>query len=217
MIEVRKKLILSDYVIAKLVEGKTNDDVIGVLKKLSTTQLMKLLYLTILQCVEVEGDNQKSYRNTPFGILDNWIAYLNGPVEDDVYLSLSFLPTIKQSSVRNYKLRDKSDSNDIRQFYFLNDTFDFSDNNELRMKLIRKYELNNQMEWINKGVQEIDITKFPFNDIQKLIWITHSGKLWGMAQHNKDKKMSTDNIHFLKEEKTKIKDALGECLNKNRI
>jgi hypothetical protein len=206
MCDVRKKLILFDYAISKFADWKKEQKNVSLdeaLNSFSTTQLMKLMYLVCLQCVT---EQQNSYTETPFSKLDKWIAYKNGPVEDDVYWSLSYLPTIQKNVENPYRLRNNNDSGKIETYFYINN-IDFSNSESVRKELIIKYNLSEDINLIDTGIKNI-IKKenFPFDDIDKLIRISHSGMLWRAAQHNEEKKMSTDNIYLLREEKKKIDD-----------
>jgi hypothetical protein len=92
MCDVRKKLILANVVIEKFktwqLERQVN--VNEVFDRFSTTLLMKLLYLSCL--FSIKNTQKKTYKETPFGVLDKWVALRYGPAEDDIYPAMGYQP-----------------------------------------------------------------------------------------------------------------------------
>ena len=72
----------------------TKDEVI---KGLSTTHRMKLLYFTCLQ--SAFDENGRYQKDNLFKYFNNWVAYPNGPVEQSVYDHI----TIQRDKDKNFE------------------------------------------------------------------------------------------------------------------
>jgi len=225
MCDVRKKLILANVVIEEYkkwqieVRKVKKDEVFN---GFSTTLLMKLLYLSCL--LSIEG-KIKTYRNTPFGILDKWIALPNGPVEDDIYSAIGYksMPTISYdfSKKDSYKYSE-SEINDkyikeINTYYEFEDSIKLTDTNaDILNKLAKskKFDLNTEKEQIEQGFNKlvnepgikIDVSTSKKNDrtINCLSKFSHL-ILWNAALSRNAKKLATDNIYLLEDELNYLK------------
>lgn len=104
MCKLRRKLLMFDYTVGKLVEWDTNrkledlsiDNINKSLANFSSVRLMKLLYFICLQSVIEKGELLESRtengkeitlydRLDLFDLFDNFVALPMGPAEDDVY------------------------------------------------------------------------------------------------------------------------------------
>lgn len=118
MCQLRRKLLMFDYTVGKLVEWDTNselniltaDSINESLQKFTSIGFMKLLYFICLQSVN-ERINLISYKQTNnikvmdndkidlFRLFDNFVALPKGPAEDDVYSH--------RSTLLSYRYEDK--------------------------------------------------------------------------------------------------------------
>ena len=198
MCDVRKKLILFDYAITefvnKIAELKKESKE-KVLESFTTTRIMKLMYFASLLSVKLTLE----YSQTPFSILNNWIAYGNGPVEDDVYRKLSYLPSYQRNEHGSYKERDRSDFGKITDFFGVSNAGEIDN----RYKIDQETKIN-----ISKGIEEVCKMNLHNLPTEILIEISHAGLLWNTAQYHNQKKMTTNNLFQLKVELDEIKEVL---------
>jgi hypothetical protein len=214
MCDVRDKLILFDHAISEFAELTSKEKGIsfnGALAEFSTTRIMKLVYLISLDCIDTEND--KSYKDTLFSKLDRWNAYKNGPVEEDVYWSLSFLPTIKKTFSEPYKERraEKEDYNEIFKFYGITTPPADLNSKNVRDFLIEKRGLREDIKKISSAIKKDAEAekgrKLLSYSVDKLIRISHSGVLWVAGRYEDDLRMDPKNIYRLREEKRAIEEA----------
>lgn len=217
MCDVRKKLILANAVIEKykkwqIDERKVKEE--DALNGFSTTLLMKLLYLSCLYTMKDTTEN--TYRNTPFGVLDRWVALPNGPAEEDVYTIIGFqpMPTI------SYKFENV----DGNKYSKINENYDGQHIEEVQRYyevqstdldvLSAKYDLTDKKAQIEHGFDalinvfgnRINVSIEKSDDtIKYLSKITHL-ILWNSARNRNDKKLTTNNIYSLQDEYSRLKE-----------
>ena len=232
MRDVRKKLILANVLIEEYKKWQQKKQVPDdkIFDGFSTTLLMKLLYLSCLYSIKEE---EKTYRNTPFGVLDKWIALPKGPAEDDIYSAIGYqyMPTIsydlkkpdcqKYSRLEEY---DKKNIDKINRFYYENDTQNYiKDNDEptdVLDRLIQRFDLSTAKKQLEFGFDELmknigeyinvstdEKTNRTINFLSKLSHLI----LWNAALNRDAKILATDNIHLLRGEQTKLNDILPKA------
>lgn len=194
---LRKKLILFDYTIGKLVEWKQKENpemsVDACLKELSGIRLMKLLYFVCLASVKEEVED---VQKTLLGIFDNYLAYENGPVEVDAYNN--------RASLFHYRFVDNvlQVSSEYRksfeyEFGLFEDEFKVDDPFKT---LIAKEKLTDQIKMIDDSFDLLEEKKvLVCEETQNLVNLSHNLKLWNEANKSNGK-LSVDNIYLLKEE-----------------
>lgn len=192
--------------------------------------LHRLVYLISVLSV---NNSMKSCSQTPFAVMDNWRAEPYGPVEDNVFMSDTYLPTIlaergkvdyqiplteypysrnltKIELKESIKRYSKTNLDNCKDFFGNN--FPQSDNNdEIQQTLISKYNLNEQTALIDKTIDKslsLIIPVIPYEPT--FIDCTHT-MLWGAAARwNDSKTMFLKNIYLLQEEKQSILNYIKE-------
>jgi len=228
MCDVRKKLILTNVVIEKYKTWQINEKGIDkdkVFDNFSTTLLMKLLYLSCL--FSIKNTNAKTYRNTPFGTLDEWIALPNGPAEDGLYSAIGYqpMPTISYNLGKEdgYKyseeINDKSHINKINRYYY-DDVAEIKIEDNILEKLISDFDLSNARRDIEQGFDtlfneignKIDTSTLEKSNrtIGYLSRLTHLF-LWNAALYRDTRTLATDNIYLLNDELNELDGILVEA------
>ncbi|MDR0830570.1 MAG: hypothetical protein LBN95_10750 [Prevotellaceae bacterium] len=214
MCKLTQKLALFNYMIDKWTEeqvkiGTDNhelpkDEVIlfekknTAIQKFSTTRFMKLAYFTCLESARRENEKAKNgdiqIEETLFYHFNNWVAYTNGGVEQDIYNHKEQMKTISKNEKFQYKL---------------------DENNNLKDELTRIIEKDNLSKYtkmiddsIKSLINDEDGKSIPFDaddDIGKLIWLAH-GELWNIAQWAENKEMFVNVPYFLQKELDKFKE-----------
>jgi hypothetical protein len=216
MCDVRKKLILANVVIEKYKNwqmniGQVNEE--DVLNGFSTTLLMKLLYLSCLFAVK-KAKQATTYRKTPFGVLDKWVAFENGPIEDGIYAALSYQPPFATvsydiSKEDGYKYSLSTNIKKINEYYGCK--LQEQDNDVLN-KLIEKFDLANEKEQIEDGFDmlietirsKIDVFSPDKHELTEYLSNLSHLVLWNAASNRNAKILATDNIYLLKDEYKKL-------------
>lgn len=224
MCVLRRKLLLFDYLIGKLVEWQARndfsklsmDDIDKILKTMSGTRLMKLLY--IISIVNI-NDSINSLDETLFGVFDDYVAMKNGPVEDFLYHNRSILlrfsfysGELKTSNSyhEHFKFnypevdRDIYESDTYHHERILADQLNSPRNNHEGIET----PLNYYKDIIDNNIQYLkDLgDAFPFEDVEKLIEITHRLPLWNQYINKEDKHYKL-NIDDLQSESIVFKEA----------
>jgi hypothetical protein len=212
MCDVRKKLILANVAIMKYknwqISRGTNENVFD---GFSTTLLMKLLYLSCL--FTMKDNTAKTYRKTPFGVLDRWIAFPNGPAEEGIYSAIDRqpMPTINYNigKADGHKYSEETNIEKINAYYDC--TLDES--SDVLTKLVNQYNLQNERTQVENGFDElvnkigtrIDVSTPEKNNltIEYLSKLSHL-ILWNGALNRNAKKLATDNIQLLQDEYSKL-------------
>ena len=231
MCDVRRKLILTNVVIEKYRKWQEEVNEISeiyVYKGFSTTLLMKLLYLSCL--FSIKGTQEKTYRKTPFGVLDKWIALPNGPAEDDVYSAIGYqpMPTVvydlsQEDGCKYSKFEiDKKNLEKIKAYYRVGDN-DIAIDNVLD-DLVKIFKLEEYRLQIEGGFdtlverikevdenKKIDVSTQEKNNctIDYLSNLTHL-ILWNAALNRDEKRLATNNIYLLKDEYGKLEKHLNK-------
>lgn len=213
MCKLRRKLLLFDYIIGKLIEwqaylkyGGLGGDVAFTnlsayqinecLTTFSGVRLMKMLYLICLKSV---GDEIKNIDETLFGVFDNYIAMPKGPVEDSAYSNRSVLlryefyngvlklsETYPEHFIFNYPDINKTDFNtdDIHKTHIFNLEMKNPANNGAGEIPLTTYK-----KLIDQSVAELrEMGNLPFENVNKLIDITHKLPLWNRFFNTEDRR-----------------------------
>jgi len=229
MCKLRRKLLLFDYIIEKLVDWQAQIEwqkqynelkrvqINEILGTLSGKRLMKLLYFICLS--SVHEDTQRT-QDSLFGIFDRYIAMENGPVEDSVYHNRGIL--LRYTFDNELKLSDKYqehfkfnypdvDENaynkaDIYRVDILNEQLQNPKNN----KEIDETNLTLYAKMVDKSIEHLRNKKtFPFEDKELLIQMTHELPLWNKYINKNDTCIQLDNIEELKYERHCFDELLG--------
>lgn len=220
MCKLRRKLLLFDYLIGKLVEwelGKpfqasTRVEIDKALEAMTGTRLMKLLY--IISLININRTiNDIKY--TLFGAFDDYVAMQNGPVEDYVYHNRSILLRFEFESGAlkastsfhehfkfNYPNVEKTayENEDFHRTSILMELINHPDNNKPDETSLTEY-----VAMIDSNIEKLQKLdkKFPFSDVKQLIEITHSLPLWNKYINNEDPHyvldlddLKTEHIYF---------------------
>lgn len=203
MCKLRRKLLLFDYLIGKLVEWQeakpfeilTRAEIDKALETMTGTRLMKLLYIMSLMNINRSLENIKQ---TLFGAFDDYVAMQNGPVEDYVYHNRSILLRFEfeSGSLRtstsfhehfrfNYPNVEKTtyENTDFHRLPILMELIEHPDNNKVDETNLKEYTA-----MIDSNIQSLKELKekFPFSDVKQLIDITHSLPLWNKYINSED-------------------------------
>lgn len=210
---LRKKLLLFDYTIGKLVEWQKQEkeregdamfSTQKCLEGLTGVRLMKLLYFICLKSVKEEVEN---IEDTLFGIFKNYLAYEHGPVEVDAYNN--------RSSLLRYKFEDRTlkESHEYRnsfeyefnlnqeEFYRLNNNADKALDELIEKEKITRYKkmIDESILSLQKSGNYLNGQSFILTETEDLVSLSHDLKLWDEANKSNGK-LSVDNIFSLKEE-----------------
>ncbi|MDR0968963.1 MAG: SocA family protein [Lentimicrobiaceae bacterium] len=229
MCDVRKKLILANVIIEKyktqVFEKRKNIEANAVLNGFTTTLLMKLLYLSSLFSVK---DGKKSYRETPFGVLNKWIALEKGPAEASIYSAITYNPPFATISYDIGKedgckySPSTTDTERIKNYY---EIYNLSEEDNILDKLVEKYDLCDARTIIEQGFdslveklneKNIDITDPKKRDsvIKYLSDLTHL-MLWNASLNRNPSLLATDNIYLLRDEHKELKDRIEKKQHNN--
>lgn len=229
MCKLRRKLLLFDYIVEKLVDWQAQKNlekhyneltcvqIDEILATLSGKRLMKLLYFICLS--SIHNDTQKSQESL-FGIFDKYIAMENGPVEDSVYHNRGIL--LRYTFDNKLKLSDKYqehfkfnypevdenayNKSDIYRINILREQLENSRNN----KESKETNLMKYAEMVDKSIQYLQTkTTFPFENKELLIQLTHELPLWNKYINKNDTCIQLDNIEELKYERYCFDKLLG--------
>ena len=184
---------------------------------------MKLLYFSCLFAVEAEKNNVKTYRKTPFGVLDKWMAYANGPVEDSVYSVIGYrpMPTIsydsRQDDGKKYSKNKKEISENIKKYYEIAPEDEINGNNILE-KLAVKFGVEDKKHQIEKGFENFirvisKINPTAPKNLRLLSNLSHM-TLWNTALNRDAKLLATNNIYLLDEEYKEFTEKTSRYKNK---
>lgn len=229
MCKLRRKLLLFDYVIGKLVDWQAQKDwkkqyneltgiqIDEILATLSGKRLMKLLYFICLS--SVHEDTQKR-QDSLFGIFDKYIAMENGPVEDSVYHNRGIL--LRYTFDNKLKLSDKYQEHFEFNYPDVNENaYNQSDiyRVDILMEQLQNAKNNkdsdgtNLMQYAKMVDESIEYlrkkTTFPFEEKEKLIQMTHELPLWNKYINKNDTCIQLDNIEDLKYERHSFDKLLG--------
>lgn len=217
MCQIRKKLLLFDYMIGKFVEwdtGRLLEESSAELKnnsleKLTGVRLMKLLYFVCLQSAVNVYDNIRNnvamaYPNHLFKVYDSYVAMPKGPVEDDMYSNRSILFRFRFRDNRLYWDNDYSDiidsnytvNREDKELYgqpanrataldhLLTNAFMTEQGVDPRLDHYR-----NQIDQAVKYLQMLTLrNKFPFDDKEELVRLSHNLVLWRYYFECEDKR-----------------------------
>ncbi len=160
MCSLNKKLTLFDYMVGEFVKWHKEkvccSDISDneVLKTLKLTRCMKLLYFTCLASVGKDNGNYKGL----FRTFNTFLAYQRGPVEENVYNNRKFL----------FRYRFDGEFLQKRE----NPLGEILPNSNLE-------EYNQEKKLIDKAIGDLkNIPKFPMNDTDALVDLSHNLKLW---------------------------------------
>ncbi len=118
-----------------------------VLRDFNVTRAMKLLYFTCL--ISVDEKNNKS--PNLFNTFDNFLAYPNGPVEEDVYSNCSLLFTFRKKAGEDYLETLQSRPEDMSQIEELR--FDEYKNNNSESINLRKAMIDDAVKKLSNTTE----------------------------------------------------------------
>lgn len=212
---LRKKLLLFDYTIGKLIEWdrevnkrKAEESLLN----FSNTRLMKCIYAICLMSVE----GSKQLEDTIFKIFDDFVAYPKGPLEEEIYTNRSSL--IRYDVLYNAELHktrlieNKTYKEEFWVNYHLGLEEFTTDSSKALFRLIEKEQgLKNIIQKVDESIDKLsNWANFPFNDRIELINSTHLG-LWYDAYYNStDKKLITNDLELLKHELHEFKSYVNK-------
>lgn len=203
-------MIVYDYLIGKIVGWSCGLDTTlsetEVLSKLTSTALMKYLY--IINVLSVDADSQFSL----FNLFDNYQAYKHGPVEIDTYYNRNILVRYnmgyKKEENRSYLTMSEKLRNEQIMLFNLQDSDEKQPMQSVLEMLIDNYNLSCFIEMVDDGIEKIKVfNNVPkFTEVDRLIAITHKDT-WKAANNRVDKKLNLFNrIKLLEEQKSIIID-----------
>nr|DAF19469.1 MAG TPA: hypothetical protein [Caudoviricetes sp.] len=231
MCRLRRKLLLFDYIIGKLVEWQAKRDFVQlsvnetneILSTFKGKRLMKLVYFICLEdtLLVKENNDDFSVEDTLFGTFDNHVAMPAGPAENTLYSNRSILFRFDFSTGElrvansftdqikyNYSGVTEDDyatalDNDRRKNLLHNQLVSLDNNNRNEINLLRLTEkIDNSIEALKK------LNQFPFDDTEKLVNITHSLPLWNKFIREENKAFNLNNQN-LSEEVSKFRNILN--------
>ena len=203
-------MVVYDYLIGKIVDWSCDNDPTlsekEVLSKLTSTALMKYLY--IVNVLSVDANSQSSL----FNLFDNYQAYQHGPVEIDTYYNRNILVRYnmgyKKEENRAYLTTCDKLRNEQRMLFNLQD---FDENQPMQYvleMLIKNYNLAGFVAMVNNSIGKIkSFNNVPrFTEVDRLIAVTHKDT-WKAANNRTDKKLNLfDRTRLLEEQKAIIMD-----------
>lgn len=232
MCKLRRKLLLFDYIISRLVEWQacleygrpattrfcdlSKEEINACLKSFSGVRLMKMLYLICLNSVNEQTQN---IQNTLFGLFDNYVAMPKGPVEDAVYSNRSVLlrfefsngvlklnETYPEHFIFNYPDIDKRrfDEDGLYKLAIFDEEIRNLHNNHEGETTLGEYK-----EYIDTSIQALrEKRDLPFQNVNKLIDITHKMLLWNKFFNTEDRRFVLT-LEDLKKEKDSFKNLIS--------
>lgn len=197
MCKLRRKLLLFDHTIAKLVEWeKQNNPTLSTtecLSRFSGTRLMKCLYSLCLVTIPDREDIDE----TLFSVFDNFVAYVHGPVESDAYNNREFLLRYTYADGRMWENQDYKF--EFEYNYLLSEE-EFKATDDILLTLIMREGINDYRIMIDHAIEQLKrYPKFPFNSIEDLIKLSHLG-LWKEACMTSARRLDVTNIGKLQNE-----------------
>ncbi len=202
MCKLRRKLILFDYMVEKLVEGQKSKspslDLTAHLQRFNLVRYMKLLYFVCLQSVKYNSQVE----DTLFDVFDNFIALPKGPVEADVYSNRSILPRYVFNGVY---LEKSGQDKRILEISYPTIAGQNLDETKMMEVLIKDQKLERYCKMIDQAVEELLLKEdsFPFEDTDKLIDLSHMN-MWNNAKMYNNMRLSVNNIYDLRKEKSQF-------------
>lgn len=230
MCKLRRKLLMFDYMIGKFVEWENDnkalselsqDEINNSLTKMTGVRSMKLLYFVCLSSIvkkinkdEIDKEEFDFENDNLFNLYNNFVAMPRGPVEDDVYSNRSMLLRFKFEN-GFWAVADKFD--EYIPFTYPKVTMEhFNGVSGIKTLILdeemQRHENNRDSEVpliniksiIDSGIDYLKeiIDKFPFDDSDKLVNMTHSLPLWNDYFRNEEKKYALTKSELVREAKT---------------
>lgn len=197
MCKLRKKLLLFDYSISKMVEWENSYDksltTDECLLRFSGTRLMKCLYSLCL----ISTKDKKNINETLFSVFDNFVAYVHGPVENDAYNNRVFL---LRYTYRNERMYENKDYKPEFEYNYLLSKEKFNASDDILLSLIKEERIEDYQIMIDQSITALmHYSNFPFRSIKELIALTHL-ELWREACMTSSRKLDLANWEKLKKE-----------------
>lgn len=224
MCKLRRKLLLFDYIISRLIEWQayleyphpstirfdelSREEINACLKSFSGVRLMKMLYLICLNSVHEQTNN---IQPTLFGLFDDYVAMPKGPVEDAVYSNRSVLLRYEFSN-GVLKLIESYPEHFIFNYPNINPRR-FNEDGLYKLRIFEEEimnpnnnhpnetSLNEYKNSIDTSIQALrEMHDLPFQNVNKLIDITHKMPLWNKFFNTEDRRFVLT-LEDLKKEK----------------